>query len=145
MAQKVITKYTDDLDGSEASGSVDFGLDGKSYEIDLSDENASKLRDVFAPYVAAARRSGGGRRQVSTAPRGASSGRSREETGAMRTWLRENGYSVKDRGRVPAELIGAYESKTPAPKQTVDVELPAEDGPGQDRQSNTHAVEFQSA
>jgi hypothetical protein len=38
----------------------------------------------------------------------------------MRSWLRENGYTVKDRGRVPAELIAAYESRTPAPAAATD-------------------------
>ena len=54
MAQKVDVKYVDDLDGSDASGTVAFALDGKSYEIDLSDDNAARLRDSLASFVAAA-------------------------------------------------------------------------------------------
>ena len=50
MAQKVETRFIDDLDGSEASGTVEFGLEGRSYEIDLSDDNA-KLREALAPFV----------------------------------------------------------------------------------------------
>src|SRR4051812_43760421 len=117
VAQQVITKYTDDLDGSEASGSVGFALDGREYEIDLSDNNAQKLRDALAPYVAAARRAGGsGRgRQAGTSPRQRSgSARRREEMAEMRTWLREHGYKVSDRGRIPTEFVQAWESKTPA-------------------------------
>ena len=48
MAQQVNVKFVDDLDGSDAAGTVSFGLDGKTYEIDLSDDNAAKLRDSLA-------------------------------------------------------------------------------------------------
>jgi len=48
MAQKVDVRFVDDLDGSEASGTVSFALDGRAYEIDLSEENAAKLRDSLA-------------------------------------------------------------------------------------------------
>src|ERR687893_236585 len=48
VAQQTIVMFVDDLDSSEASGTVDFALDGRSYEIDLSDENAAKLRDALA-------------------------------------------------------------------------------------------------
>ena len=58
MAQKVDVRFVDDLDGSEASGTVSFALDGRAYEIDLSEENAAKLRDSLATFVAAARRTG---------------------------------------------------------------------------------------
>ncbi|MBO0851506.1 MAG: Lsr2 family protein, partial [Pseudonocardia sp.] len=62
MAQKVTVSLIDDLDGNKADETVEFGLDGKSYEIDLSSGNAGKLRDALADYVAAARRPGGRRR-----------------------------------------------------------------------------------
>ena len=115
MAQQVITRYTDDLDGSDAAGSVGFALDGREYEIDLSDENAARLRDAFAPFVTAARRAGRGRgRQVASAPSRAGSGRSRQEMVGMRSWLREHGYKVADRGRISDDLVKAYETKTPA-------------------------------
>ena len=72
VAQTVITRFTDDLDGSEASGSIEFGLDGRGYMIDLSDQNAARLRDALAPYVAAARRLGRGRRRTGATPSPAS-------------------------------------------------------------------------
>jgi hypothetical protein len=116
MAKVVSTAYVDDLDGSEASGPVDFSLDGKDYTIDLSDSNAARLRDALASFVASARRaSGTGRRRLtSSSPSRSASGRSREETQEIRAALRELGYSVKDRGRIPAELLAAYEARTPA-------------------------------
>ena len=61
MAQKIQTLFIDDLDGSEADGTVRFGLDGTDYEIDLNGEHAQELRDALARYVTAARRAGGSR------------------------------------------------------------------------------------
>ena len=92
MAQKIQTLFIDDLDGSEAEGTVRFGLDGTEYEIDLNTEHAQALRDALARYVGAARRAGGsarrpargvdaGRRRAGwTAPRCASGLRRREST-----------------------------------------------------------------
>jgi len=48
MAQQTTVRFVDDLDGSDASGTFDFSLDGRQYQIDLSDENAAKLRDALA-------------------------------------------------------------------------------------------------
>jgi hypothetical protein len=140
MAQQTIVRYTDDLDGSEASGSVEFALDGRSYEIDLSDENAERLRNAFAPYVAAARRVGGGRgRRAQTAPRVRSgAGRSRAEMAETRTWLREHGYKVSDRGRIPNDYLQAFESRTPAAVE-------GSDRSQDEGSSNGHAVQFQPA
>ena len=59
MAQQTTVRFIDDLDGSDASGTFDFSLDGRNYQIDLSDENAAKLRDALAPYLGAARKTGG--------------------------------------------------------------------------------------
>jgi hypothetical protein len=107
----------DDLDGSEASNTVSFALDGKTYEIDLSDSNATKLREVLDPFAAAARRSGASGRRM-TAPRGATSPRpayDRERTAAIRDWARENGHQVSDRGRIPTAVIEAYEQRDATP------------------------------
>ena len=115
MAQQVSVQYVDDLDGSAASGPVDFSLDGKGYTIDLSDTNASKLREILTPFVTAARRpSGSAHRPIASPARSSGPSRSRDEVQAMRGWLRENGYTVKDRGRVPAEFVAAYQARTPA-------------------------------
>jgi hypothetical protein len=115
MAQKVDVKYVDDLDGSAAAGTVSFALDGKSYEIDLSDDNAARLRDSLASFVAAARRSGSaarrgrGQRVPADAP-AAPARADREATAAIRTWARENGHEVSERGRIPKAVIEAYRS-----------------------------------
>jgi hypothetical protein len=140
VAQQVITKYTDDLDGSEASGTIEFSLDAREYEIDLSDQNAARLRDVLAPFVAAAQRVGGGRgRQGSPSPKPRSaSGRSREGMAEMRRWLRENGYKVSDRGRIPRGFVQAYDTKTPASAE-------GNDQPTSDNSPSGHAPVFRSA
>ena len=51
MAKTVIVKLTDDIDGGDADETVQFALDGRSYEVDLSAANASKLRDALKPYI----------------------------------------------------------------------------------------------
>lgn len=106
MAQRVQVILVDDLDGGEATETVEFALDGVTYEVDLSNANAAKLRDSLAQWIGVARRSGG-RRQTRRRAGGAS-GASREELARMREWGRENGFQVSDRGRVSKELQDAY-------------------------------------
>ena len=100
MAQKVHIVLEDDLDGSPATETVSFGLDGKTYEIDLNDKNAGKLRDALAPYVGHARRAAGRRR--------GRSGGSGPSPADIRAWARDNGFDVPDRGRVSSEVREAY-------------------------------------
>jgi hypothetical protein len=111
MARQTTVRFIDDLDGSDASGTVEFGLEGKNYEIDLSDDNAAKLRDALAIFVEAGRKAGGrGRartqRQTTMTNRPAQS--NREETHAIREWAREHGHQVSDRGRIPKSVLEAY-------------------------------------
>ncbi len=70
MAKTVIVKLTDDIDGGDADETIHFALDGKSYEIDLSAANASKLRDAIKPYIEQGRGSGGGSRARLPRPSG---------------------------------------------------------------------------
>jgi nucleoid-associated protein Lsr2 len=116
VAQQTTVRLIDDLDGSEASGTVDFGLDGRSYEIDLSEENAAKLRDALAPFISAARKAGGrgpgrprARAQAQPAQQQADRS-SREATAAIREWARKNGHKVNDRGRIAKSVIEAYQA-----------------------------------
>jgi uncharacterized membrane protein len=115
MAQKVTVSLVDDLDGSEAEETVEFGLDGAFYEIDLSEENAERLREALAEYVEHARRSGGRKRTggrvaaAGRAPRTASA--DREQNQAMREWARKQGMNISDRGRIPKEVAEAYNAQ----------------------------------
>ncbi|MDP9444516.1 MAG: Lsr2 family protein [Actinomycetota bacterium] len=108
MAKRTEVRLVDDLDGSEADETVSFALDGAAYEIDLSSENAAKLRDALALYVSHAQRTTGGGRggRRRGARRRSDSGT--PSTGQMREWARSQGYQVSDRGRVSAEVREAY-------------------------------------
>jgi hypothetical protein len=107
VAQKVQTLYVDDIDGSDADGTIRFGLDGTDYEIDLNAENAQALRDALAGYISAARRAGGGTRQVRSGRKAPANG---VNTTAVRVWAKAQGLEVKDRGRVPAELMVKFKA-----------------------------------
>ena len=109
MAQIREVRLIDDLDGESADETVEFGLDGKVFEIDLSKGNAGRLRDALAEFVGAARKAGGVRRRsaaAATPPRRPSI--DREQNQAIRDWARKRGMKVSDRGRIPAEVLEAY-------------------------------------
>ena len=114
MARKVQVILSDDLDDSiSADETVTFALDGTTYEIDLSEKNASEMRDVLGKYVSAARKvssrgtraSGGGKSRATGGGR-----MDREQAGAIRDWARKNGHEVSDRGRIPASVVEAFEA-----------------------------------
>lgn len=121
MAQKVTVQLVDDVDGSTADTTVEFALDGVNYTIDLSEGNAEALRESLASYVESARRTGGRKRSggkqakastkqpkqgKATAPNAAD----RERNQAIREWARNQGMQVSDRGRIPAEIVEAYDN-----------------------------------
>jgi hypothetical protein len=110
VAKETITKLIDDLDGGEAQETVKFGLDGHSYEIDLSTKNANKLRNALAPYLengtrvgraAATMRLGGGRGRGSAVAE-------REQNKAIRAWALRKGLDVAPRGRIKQEVVEQY-------------------------------------
>jgi hypothetical protein len=109
VAQKIQTLFIDDLDGSAAEGTVRFGLDGAEYEIDLNAEHARALRDALARYIGAARRGTAARRPAVTRTRRASSA---PDSTQVRDWAKSQGIEVKDRGRVPAELVVKFKAAT---------------------------------
>ncbi|MFC5286812.1 Lsr2 family protein [Actinokineospora guangxiensis] len=114
MAQKVTVSLVDDIDGSEAEESVEFAIDGATYQIDLSSKNADRLRSALADFVDHARRSGGrkrpaGKATAGRAPRTASA--DREQNQAIREWARKQGMKVSDRGRIPSEVLDAYNDR----------------------------------
>jgi hypothetical protein len=110
VAQKIQTLVIDDLDGSAAEGTVRFGLDGTEYEIDLNEEHARELREALARYAGAARRPGGAARRPARAGRRAPAGGL--NTTGVREWAKAQGIEVKDRGRVPAELVVKFQAAT---------------------------------
>lgn len=109
MAQHTITTLIDDVDGSQASETVVFGLDGATYEIDLNEAHAEDLREVLAPFLSVARRAGsqtGGRGNRARTPRSAASGEA--DPKAVRAWARANGIEVSARGRINASVLEQY-------------------------------------
>lgn len=107
MAQKIETLFIDDIDGGTAEGTVRFALDGTDFEIDLSAANSDELRKTLAAYIAHARKTGGQNRR---SPRGRRAGTDVVNTAKVREWAKENGFDIKDRGRVPAEIVAKYQA-----------------------------------
>lgn len=106
MAKKVTVTLVDDFDDSKtADETVEFGVDGVTYEIDLSSKNADKLRDDVAKWAEHARRVGGRKRAKGIA---AKASVDREQTAAIRDWARRNGHQVSSRGRIAAGVVDAY-------------------------------------
>jgi hypothetical protein len=118
MAQITHVKLVDDLDGGEAAESVAFSLDGKSYEIDLSDKHAAALRNAFAPFISSARRAGNGSKVASRQRMSMRVGRPREDTAAIRQWANAHGLEVSARGRISSTVFEAYENRENAPAAT---------------------------
>jgi Lsr2 len=107
MAQRVTVELEDDLDGGPADQTLRFGLGGMDYEIDLSKKNASKFRRQIAPYIEHARKAGRGQRRQPG--RTASS---RERSGDIRAWAKDQGIPVSERGRIPASVVQQYQAAT---------------------------------
>ncbi|MFI5893765.1 Lsr2 family protein [Actinoplanes sp. NPDC051513] len=113
MAKQIITVLTDDLDGGDADRTIEFGLDGVNYTIDLSDKNAGKLRKALDPYLSAASKVGrsGASGRIASRGSAASSRSNREQNQAIREWAAKNGYEVSERGRIPASIAEAFHAK----------------------------------
>ena len=107
MAQKITVALEDDLDGGPADETVRFGVGGSEYEIDLSTKNATAFRRQFAPFIEHARRTGRGQRRRPGRPTS-----SREHSGNIRAWAKEQGIAVSDRGRIPASVAERYDAAT---------------------------------
>jgi hypothetical protein len=107
MATKVSVALEDDLDGGPATETVRFGLGGTEYEIDLNTLNASEFREQLAPYVEHARRVSGGQRR-----RSVRTSSSRQRSGGIRAWAKEQGIPISARGRIPASVVEQYEAAT---------------------------------
>jgi hypothetical protein len=108
MARRIQTLLIDDLDGGEAAGTVRFGLDGTEYEIDLSTTHSDELRKALRQYLVHARRAGGPARSATRSRRGGGA----VDTAKVREWAKGQGIEVKDRGRVPADVVEQYKTAT---------------------------------
>ena len=127
MASVTDVRLVDDLDGGAAAETVAFDLEGKNYQIDLSETHAAQLRELLTPYIAAARRAGTsptapGRRTKTTRPSA-----DRQETATIREWAAVNGFAVSTRGRIAAQVREAYENRNTTTAAALSVAAPAVD------------------
>ncbi|AUI60262.1 Lsr2 family protein [Amycolatopsis sp. BJA-103] len=129
MVQKVSVQIVDDIDGGEATQTVPFALDGVTYEIDLSDDNAGTLRDELERFIDASRRIGGRKVKVATGQSTVVSGTAkptdRERNQQVRAWATANGYPIAERGRIPNDIYEAFDNAESAPVEPVAEEAPA--------------------
>ncbi|SRR6266496_428133 len=117
MAQQVLVQLVDDLDGSASTdvSTVSFSLDGVTYEIDLSESNAERLRGSLSEYVESARRVGGRLKRGGKA--GQNGTGSSHDAGLIRAWANENGFGLSGRGRIPSHVVEAYKEAKAAEEQ----------------------------
>jgi hypothetical protein len=107
MAQKLEIQLIDDLDGSEAAGTVRFGVNGRLYEIDLSAANRQKMAEALRPFIDNARKIPGTRRRSPLRPV------TRHDQAAVREWARAHGMEISARGRLPLNAAEAYDLAHP--------------------------------
>jgi Lsr2 len=110
MAQRTQVVFTDDIDGSEADTTIRFAVDGAASEIDLSAVHAGEFRKAVQPFIDAARKAGGSGASRRAGTSRASSRPSGPSPSDVRAWAKDQGIEVKDKGRVPAELIVRFQA-----------------------------------
>src|SRR5215475_14050986 len=103
VAQRTQVLYVDDIDGTEAEGTVRFGLGGTDYEIDLNKKHADEFAQALSPFIAAARKVPSARRARGARP-------VRHDQSDVRAWARAQGIKVSDRGRIPADVLNKYQA-----------------------------------
>ncbi|MFE7201398.1 Lsr2 family protein [Pseudonocardia alni] len=132
MARIEQIRLVDDLDGGSADETIEFTVNNVAYEIDLNEAHAAELRDTLAPYIAAARRASsdvGRPRRARAAAAAAMTAERRQHNNAIRAWARQNGYPIADRGRIPVEIVDAFDKNAgsgtaPAPRSTSTPSVP---------------------
>jgi hypothetical protein len=107
MAKKTVVLLEDDIDGSEATETLSFALDGSEYEIDLNEGHANELREALARFTNAGRKVSGGRGRTVARTKSSQGG---PDAKAVRLWAAENGINVNTRGRIQAEVMEKYEA-----------------------------------
>lgn len=107
MAKKTVVVLEDDIDGSEASETISFALDGSEYVIDLNEGHANELREALRRFTDAGRKVSGGRGRPAARSK---SLQGRADAKAVRMWAVKNGIQVNTRGRIQAEVVEKYEA-----------------------------------
>jgi Lsr2 len=104
--QRVDVRLEDDLTGGPADETVEFGIDGRAYEIDLSARHADEFRRQVARFLEHASLVRAAHRRPS-----ARTLASRERSRQIRAWADEHGLDISERGRLPREVIQQYENE----------------------------------
>lgn len=112
MAQQTIVTLIDDINGQQAVETVQFGVDGVQYEIDLSEENSARLRGALAEFRQHGRKLAKLPKSLITRTSGRAGGmpNNRAQTQAIRAWARSQGIQLADRGRIPVGIIEQFEA-----------------------------------
>ena len=145
MAKRIIERLIDDIDGGEAAETVAFSFGGTNYTIDLSKENAEKLRDELARFVGVATRTG--RSTSGTWRPGLAPGPRRDngvDNKAVRAWAADNGFELSDRGRIPLGVVNAYTEAQNSPAEPAEPAEPAKPAKKAPRKK-VPAANFQTA
>ena len=115
MAERVTRQVIDDLDGTDITDAggetIDFAFRGVSYRIDLSPRNVAKFEKALGPYLGAAVKASNEASPSKDRSRRRRSPRPQEKTdsSAVRAWAAINGYTVNARGRIPSDVLGAFQ------------------------------------
>jgi hypothetical protein len=112
MAKKTVVTPIDDIDGSQGAETVEFGIDGFLYSVDLSAAHAEALRDRLTAYREFGTRLGKLQpRSALTNLRSTPSGRATPSGNRdIRRWAEENGLPIKARWALPTSVIEKYEA-----------------------------------
>lgn len=122
MAKQVTVQLVDDIDGSvisddDSGESIEFSVSGVEYVIDLKSKNATEFHRKLGYYIEHATRVGGRKRRASPAAAPSTltasaptAKRDPAQTRAIRQWAADTGYEISDRGRIPAEIVEAFEA-----------------------------------
>lgn len=109
----------DDIDGSPATTTIEFGVSGKNYIIDLSEQHADEFNKALAPYVEHARharRAPANKRKARKSRSSSEAARvKRQKNAEIRAWALENGVTVSKQGQLGQDTIAAYEAAHAAP------------------------------
>lgn len=115
MVTKTTIALIDDFDGTELPEGTRptlFGIDGSTYEIDLSETNAERLKDALAPFIENARPVRAARSSARTMPSRRRAIANSERLAKIRAWAEANNKAVASRGRIAESIVAEYEAAT---------------------------------
>jgi hypothetical protein len=100
----------DPAKGGEATESIRFSLDGMSYEVELSEEEAGGLRRALDRYIRCARRL----EYPDRCPLDWQDKAGWTESRLIREWARDAGVTICERGAIPKAVVSAYHREVSA-------------------------------